>query len=180
VVQNKAYTGFFVSDFTLAELRILRLKQRMEGRSMVYDGLLSILTLAEIMALAQERSLDLGRTVGLYVELKHLSYYAGMGMDMGEKLLLELYQGGYTVTGPDVQHDLHSVVPVVVQCYEPHFLQHMRIHATLPLVQLVMELTHRDHGLMPSDAVMDPRTTLLRWMLTSNDHTLFSPPDPTT
>jgi glycerophosphoryl diester phosphodiesterase len=156
VVQNKAYTGFFVSDFTLAELRILRLKQRLEGRSTAYDGLLSIPTLAEIMALAQERSLDLGRTVGLYVELKHPSYYAGMGMDMGEKLLLELYQGGYTVTGPSVQRDLHSVVPVVVQCYEPHFLQHMRNRTTLPLVQLVKELTHRDHGLMPSDAVMDP------------------------
>jgi glycerophosphoryl diester phosphodiesterase len=49
VVEGSAMTGFFVDDFSYAELQKLRLKQRLEGRSTLFDGLFTIPSLSEIM-----------------------------------------------------------------------------------------------------------------------------------
>lgn len=66
--QNK--TGWFVNDFTLAELKTLRLQQRVHTRSSLLDNLLEIPTFAEIMELAQSSYASTNRTTGIYAELK--------------------------------------------------------------------------------------------------------------
>lgn len=54
-VEGVKMTGFFASDFTFAELRTsVRLRQRLEGRSTLYDGLFTIPSLEEVLQLAQK------------------------------------------------------------------------------------------------------------------------------
>ncbi|RZM31129.1 MAG: hypothetical protein EOP67_34635, partial [Sphingomonas sp.] len=75
-------TGWFVEDFTLAELKTLRAKERLpklRPANTAYDGRFEIPTLAEIIALAKRRSAETGRTIGIYPETKHPTYFAGIG-----------------------------------------------------------------------------------------------------
>jgi glycerophosphoryl diester phosphodiesterase len=52
---QKNQTGYWVYDFTLKEIRTLRLKQRLpDARSTVFDGLFSVPTLKEILELVAE------------------------------------------------------------------------------------------------------------------------------
>ena len=64
VVDGKTMTGYFVSDFTLDELMVLRLNQRISGRSTLYNGLLQIPTLAQIIDLVYSNYNYTNTTIG--------------------------------------------------------------------------------------------------------------------
>lgn len=71
-------TGWWVEDFTLAEIKTLRAKERLpqlRPANMAYDGEEEIPTFAEALALA------LASGVGIYPELKHPSFLAAQGLD---------------------------------------------------------------------------------------------------
>ncbi len=77
-VDGVTTTGWWTEDFTLAELKTLRCKERMpqlRPQSAAFDGHEQILTLAEAFALAAQH----GRK--LVVELKHVQYLQGLGLD---------------------------------------------------------------------------------------------------
>jgi glycerophosphoryl diester phosphodiesterase len=59
-------TGWFVVDFTLDELKTLKVKQRYSFRDQQYNGMFSIITFEEFISIA----LDAERTVGIYPEIK--------------------------------------------------------------------------------------------------------------
>ncbi|KAG6530509.1 hypothetical protein ZIOFF_012748 [Zingiber officinale] len=65
-VEGSNMTGYFVVDFTLAELKSLRVKQRYPFRDQQYNGKFSIITFEEFIAIA----LDGNRIVGIYPEIK--------------------------------------------------------------------------------------------------------------
>ena len=89
---GKVYTGFFVSDFTLAELKELRLHQRLNAsRTTLYDNLFQVPTFDEIVANFQSKS-------GIYAELKQNGYfYDCCGFDMETMFLNALTKYGYDV-----------------------------------------------------------------------------------
>ncbi|XP_042454996.1 glycerophosphodiester phosphodiesterase GDPD5-like [Zingiber officinale] len=66
-VQGFNVTGFFVVDFTLDELKSLRVRQRYPFRDQQYNGKFSIITFEEYIAIA----LDANRVVGIYPEIKN-------------------------------------------------------------------------------------------------------------
>ncbi|XP_064971046.1 glycerophosphodiester phosphodiesterase GDPD6-like isoform X2 [Musa acuminata AAA Group] len=66
-VQGSNMTGYFVVDFTLDELKSLRVKQRYPFRDQQYNGKFSIITFEEFIAIA----LDANRIVGIYPEIKN-------------------------------------------------------------------------------------------------------------
>jgi glycerophosphoryl diester phosphodiesterase len=74
-VEGKVETGWFIEDFTLAEVRTLRAKERLPFRSRSFDGKFAIPTFGEVVALAKRRSAELGRTVGVYPETKQPTYF---------------------------------------------------------------------------------------------------------
>ena len=77
-VDGVAATGWWVEDFTLAELKTLRAKERLpqlRPANMAYDGQEQIPTFAEALALAVEAG------VGIYPELKHPTYLRAQGLD---------------------------------------------------------------------------------------------------
>jgi glycerophosphoryl diester phosphodiesterase len=79
---------WFTEDFTLAELRTLRARERLPAvRSTRYDGRFGIVTFAEVIALRAELERELGRPVGLVPELKHSSYFRALGLPLEEPFL---------------------------------------------------------------------------------------------
>ncbi len=94
-------TGWFAEDFTLAELKSLRAKERLptlRPDNMRFDGLYQIPTFAEVVQLADRESRE-GRVVGVYPETKHPTYFAREGRhldgspiatSLGEKLVATL------------------------------------------------------------------------------------------
>ncbi len=73
-IEGRLVTGWFAEDFTLAELRTLRAKERMPGlrpANARFDGLYPLATFEEIVALVRAKQAETGRTVGIYPELKH-------------------------------------------------------------------------------------------------------------
>ena len=61
-IDGKALNGWFTEDFTLAEIKTLRARERLAFRSHAYDGQFQIPTLEEVIALAQSLGKSSGRT----------------------------------------------------------------------------------------------------------------------
>lgn len=96
-VDGVAVEGWFTEDFTLAELKTLRARERLPTlRGTAHDGRYPVATFAEIVALAAA----CGRVVGLIPELKHGTYFRGIGLPMEDALLDALAAHAYTRTAP--------------------------------------------------------------------------------
>jgi glycerophosphoryl diester phosphodiesterase len=77
-VDGVTAAGWWAEDFTLAELKTLRCKERLpqlRPQNAAFDGQETIPTFAEALALAQQGS------VGIYPELKHPSFLRTQGLD---------------------------------------------------------------------------------------------------
>lgn len=106
-IDGVALTGWFTEDFTLAELKTLRAKERIpeiRPRNTRYDGMFQVPTLAEVIQLAKRESRN-GRPVGIYIETKHPTYFASEGrridgtpinVSLGAKLIETLVAEGFT------------------------------------------------------------------------------------
>ena len=129
IVDGDTITGWFTEDFTLAELRTLRARERLAIRSSSYDGRYPIPTLDEILTLADSVGRRRGRVVGLYPELKHPTYFRGIGLPLEERLLESLKRRGLD------RHD----APVFVQSFDPSCLRRLRPLTRLRLVQLISD-----------------------------------------
>jgi glycerophosphoryl diester phosphodiesterase len=84
---------WFTEDFTLAELRTLRARERLPAvrpASTRYDDRFGIVTFAEVIALRVELEDELGRPVGLVPELKHSTYFRALGLPLEEPFLAAL------------------------------------------------------------------------------------------
>lgn len=119
--------GWFASDFTLAELRILRAIQPLSDRDPQFNGQFQIPTFVEVLDLAKAEGAKAGRTVGVYPETKHPTYHAALGLMLEDKLLATLAQYGYTT----------KASPVIVQSFEVANLKYLRSKTQVRLVQLV-------------------------------------------
>jgi len=136
VVDGQTLTGYFVSDFTYAETQKLRLNQRLSFRTQIYNGFFTIPTLQQITALALANFNSTQRLVGLYIELKHPSFFKSLGFDVAEMLLAELRAAGYAVDA-SAPSDLKRVLPLVIQCFDASTLRALRPITSIPLVQLM-------------------------------------------
>ena len=122
-----ATTGWWASDFTLAEIKQLRAIQPRGDRSTAYNGLFSIPTFEEILDLAQAESSRRGRTIGVYPETKHPTFHFSLGLALEDKLLATLAKYGYTSKNS----------PVIIQSFESGSLKYMRPRTNVRLVQLI-------------------------------------------
>lgn len=125
-IDGVVHAGWFTEDFTLAELKTLRARERIpEVRpgNTRFDGQFQIPTLDEICELIA------GKPVGIYPETKHPTYFQGLGLAMEELLVDTLHRYGYR--GRDGR--------AIIQCFEVANLQAMRERTELPIVQLMEE-----------------------------------------
>ena len=126
-IDGREVTGWFSEDFTLAEIKTLRARERLPFRDRSFDGRFEVPTFAEVLALARRKSAETGRTIGVYPETKHPSYFRSLGIPLEEPLLAELRDAGYQ----------GRTAPVYIQSFEVRNLQELRKVTALPLIQLL-------------------------------------------
>ncbi|MDZ7280953.1 glycerophosphodiester phosphodiesterase [Sphingomonas sanguinis] len=127
-IDGQQETGWFTEDFTLAELKTLRARERLpQLRSTAYDGQFQIPTLEEIIALAKQRSKELGRTISIYPETKHPTYFASIGIGTDAPLVAALDKAGWKTAD----------APVFIQSFEVNNLKHLKTMTGIRLIQLV-------------------------------------------
>jgi glycerophosphoryl diester phosphodiesterase len=128
-IDNKDVTGWFTEDFTLEEIKTLRAKERLPFRNHSYDGKFEIPTLQEVIDLAKLKSSETGRTIGIYPETKHPTYFKSINLALEEPLVSLLNKNGYTKRN----------APVFIQSFEVENLQQLNKMTDLQLVQLLDE-----------------------------------------
>jgi len=127
IIDGAAEEGFFASDFTLAEIKELRAVQPMAQRDHGFDGAYKIPTLREVILLVKRKTLEKGRTIGIYPETKHPTYHKSLGLPLEDKLLDELTMAGWN----------DRAAPVFIQSFETANLRELRARTKVHLVQLV-------------------------------------------
>ncbi|MCF1598000.1 glycerophosphodiester phosphodiesterase family protein [Streptomyces muensis] len=88
-VDGRAVSGWFTEDFTLAELKTLRAVERLpsvRNRNTVFDGREEVLTFQEVVDLARGLSKEYGRTIAVFPETKHPTYFRSLGLPLEPKL----------------------------------------------------------------------------------------------
>ncbi len=135
-IDDHLVTGWFTEDFLLAELKTLRARERLPRlRGTRHDGEFQILTLQEIIEFVATESTLAGRPVGIIPEIKHGSYFQGIGLPMEDRLLATLAAHAHTRTAP-----------VEIQSFEIANLKylHDRLGARHPNIRLLQLLDAPD------------------------------------
>ena len=146
-IDGQAVTGWFVEDFTLAELKTLRARERLpqlRTANTAYDGQFEIPTLAEIVALAKRRSAETGRVIGIYPETKHPTYFASIGHPTDALLVAGLRSAGWD----------SADAPVFIQSFEVANLRRIHTLTKVRLIQLLAATGGPADGAQPSYAAM--------------------------
>jgi glycerophosphoryl diester phosphodiesterase len=132
---------WFTFDFTLAELKTLRAKERLPDvrpQNTALDGLFEIPTFQQVIDLAKAKG------VGIYPETKHPTFFRSLGFSFDAPLLGTLRRNGLD----------RRDAKVFIQSFEVGNLQRLARETRIPLIQLI------DASGAPADFVAsgDPRT----------------------
>ena len=101
MIDGHTSSGWFIEDFSLAELKTLRARERLpQLRNTRHDGEFQIPTLEEIVTFVAAESARVGRPIGIIPEIKCSSYFRKLGLPMEDKLLAILATHPYTRTAP--------------------------------------------------------------------------------
>ncbi len=129
-IDGQRVAGWFAEDFTLAELRTLRAKERVPSarpENARFDGLYQVPTFAEIVQLVRAKEAETGRRIGLYPEIKHPKFLLeDSGIDMVDLVLKELRDLG-----------IGAEDPLYIQSFEVGVLRRLNQRSDYKLVQLI-------------------------------------------
>jgi glycerophosphoryl diester phosphodiesterase len=124
-IDNTTFTNtWFTFDFTLAELKTLRAKERLPAirpANTALDGIYEVPTFQEVIDLAKQHG------VGIYPETKHPTFFESLGFRFDEPLLDTLRRNGLDRRG----------AKVFIQSFEVGNLRRLNTKTSLPLVQLI-------------------------------------------
>ncbi len=140
-IDGVAVSGWFTEDFTLAELKTLRAKERIpqiRPDNQAFDGLYTIPTLQEVIDLAKASG------VGIYPETKHPTHFDSIGLSLEEPRVRTLSANGYRGRN----------APVFIQSFEVANLKELARMTRVPIVQLLSD-TGKPYDFVVSG---DPRT----------------------
>jgi glycerophosphoryl diester phosphodiesterase len=152
VIDGERLSGWFTEDFTLAELKTLRARERIprvRPANARLNDQFEVPTFDVIVRLAEQASLRTGKPIGIYPELKHPSYFRGIGLPLEDKLAAALRAQPYL-----------RQAPVFIQCFESGSLRAMRrtLGRGLPNVKLVQLVGNPRKGPADWKLAGDPRT----------------------
>lgn len=129
-IDGTEITGWFTEDFTFAELRTLRAKERLpqvRPDNTAFDGLYQVPTFDEVLDLARTSRTCDGAPVGVYPETKHPTYFDSIGLSLEEPLVEELGANGFD----------DADAPVIVQSFEVSNLVDLNDMTDVTLAQLI-------------------------------------------
>ncbi|PXX45195.1 glycerophosphodiester phosphodiesterase [Undibacterium pigrum] len=122
--------GWFTEDFTLAELKTLRAKERIPANrpaNTAYDGQFEVPTLQEVIDLVKQQAKEKNRVIGIYPETKHPTYFKSIGLPLEKRLVDVLVANGYKGKN----------AAVFIQSFEVANLKELRGMTEMRLVQLI-------------------------------------------
>jgi glycerophosphoryl diester phosphodiesterase len=153
-IDGKTEHGWFAEDFTLAEIRTLRARQRFPFRPQELDGRYPIPTLQEVIDLVEAEGRARHRRIGLYPETKHPTHHRTIGLELEPLLVSALEQNGLN----------RADAPVFIQSFETANLRTLNGMTPVRLIQLIDAIGVAPDGSLdpgqPHDFVVsgDPRT----------------------
>lgn len=130
VIDGERLEGWFAEDFTLAELKTLRTRERLpelRPGSASFDLREAIPTFQEVIDLAKAESRRVGRAIGIYPEMKHPAFLASQGLPIEARLADALKANALD----------SRTAPVFVQCFEAEPLKAFAKLSKARRVQLV-------------------------------------------
>jgi glycerophosphoryl diester phosphodiesterase len=130
LVDGVAHTGWFTEDFTLEEIKTLRVRERLpqlRPQNVNLAHTEQILTFDEVLEIAELANEGRDEPIGVYVETKHPTYFSGIGFDLNDLLIADLERRGLN----------HEAAPVIIQSMETGNLAALRERTPLPLIQLM-------------------------------------------
>jgi glycerophosphoryl diester phosphodiesterase len=128
-LDGRPTTGFWASDFTLAEIKTLGARQTRPGRPTEFNGQFKVPTLQEIIRLVKNRSHKLGRRIGIYPETKHPTFHQRLDppLPLEQRLVDVLKKNGLN----------RRTAPVFIQSFEQSNLKQLNTMTPVRLVQLM-------------------------------------------
>lgn len=144
MVDGQKQVGWFTEDFTLAELKTLRAIERLpqlRPENAKYDGAFDLVTWPEMIDFAAAESAARGRPIGLIPELKHSTYFSGIGLPLEDRFLDTL-----------ARHDYVKRCPLEIQSFEIANLRYLRRKLGHPANTRLMQLVEPAAG-KPADVV---------------------------
>ena len=152
-IDGTQLTGWFTEDFTLAELKELRARERIPVQrptNTQFNDQFEVPTLEEIIALAESMSASTGRTIHIFPETKHPTYFKSIGLPLEDELIRVLKAHPFTA----------NTAKVYLQSFETANLRelHTKIGSSQPnwiLIQLMEVETRQPYDFV---AAKDPRT----------------------
>ncbi|QSR17311.1 glycerophosphodiester phosphodiesterase family protein [Novosphingobium sp. KA1] len=143
-IDGEQVTGWFTEDFTLAEIKSLRAKERLGAlrpESHAHDGRFQVVTFEEIADFVAAEAAARGRVIGVIPELKHSTYFGSIGLPLEQRFLDRLHASAYLQSAP-----------VIVQSFEIANLKWLRARldalSNVQLLQLTVPGSMR-----PADVV---------------------------
>ena len=130
LIDNVSITGWFTEDFTLVELQTLRAKERIplnRPGNTAFDGQFLVPTFQAVMDLARAKTAETGRTIAIYPETKHPSYFKSINLPLEKRLVDALDANGYR----------GKAAPVFVQSFEVANLKEIRKLTAVRIIQLL-------------------------------------------
>lgn len=115
-VDGETQTGWFASDFTLAEIKTLGAISTDAERPQQYNGAYKIVTFQEIIDLVKARTASTGRTIAVYPETKNPTYHRDIGLPLEDTLIAQIKAAGWN----------SKSAPIYVQSFEPSSLKSYR------------------------------------------------------
>ena len=129
-IDGTAITGWFTEDLTLAQLKTLRAVERIPAirpANVAFNGQFQVPTFQEVIDLAKAKSLEKGRTIGIYPETKHPTYFKSIGLPLEKRLIDALTLNGWN----------SKEAPVFIQSFEVTNLKEIRGMTSARIVQLL-------------------------------------------
>ena len=136
VVDGVMLTGWFTEDFTLAELKTLKARERIPNvrpANATFNDQFEVPTIQEVIALVKQKEVETGRTIGIIPEIKHSTYFKGLGLAMEQPLVDILAANGYD----------DAIDAAFIQSFEVANLEQLSALTNLRLVQLTGGRTAR-------------------------------------
>jgi glycerophosphoryl diester phosphodiesterase len=158
-IDGRTIGGWFSEDFTRAEITSLKARERMpelRPQNLLYDDRYGVPALSEVLAFMAAYQRSSGKRPGLYVELKHPTYFLHEGrqldgskinQDLGELLLLAL-QGSEFLNAERLFIQAFEVAPLIVL---KDRLDELGV--SVPLIQLYGDISNLRYRAAPRDMV---------------------------
>jgi glycerophosphoryl diester phosphodiesterase len=127
IVDGVEEEGFFASDFTFAEIQQIAAIQPFGERDPSYNGRFHIPNFDEVIELAQRKSREERRVIGVYPETKHPTHHQQLGLALEDRVVAALARRGWN----------HRNAPVFIQSFEQANLKYLRKRTSVKLVQLI-------------------------------------------